>query len=132
MTNPLAKKLPFHINICEAGVPAFQKASALIRMGYVFAPDIPVRLTDNGNAIFTLLLGTPEHHTITAANEAVSVGIMMEESAYEQAVESRAKMLLEEYKREQIAKQVKAEIAEHEKKIAEIQKAADAAAEKLK
>jgi len=132
MTNPLAKKLPFSINICEAGVPAFQKASALIRMGYVFSPDFPVHIMENGNAIFTLLLGTPEHHTVTAANEAVSHGIMMEESAYEQAVEARAKMLLEDYKREQIAKQVKAEIAEHEKKIAEIQKAANAAAAKLK
>lgn len=132
MTNPLAKKLPFHLNICEPGIPAFQKASALIRMGYCFAPDIPVLLTDNGNAIFTLILATPEHHTVTAANEAVSVGILMEEAAYEQAVEARAKMLVEEYKREQIAKQVKAEIAEHEKKIAEIQKAAQAAAAKLK
>ena len=132
MTNPLVKQLPFHINICEPGVPAFQKASALIRLGYVFAADMPVHIMENGNAIFTLILGTPEHHTVTAANEAVSLGLMMQESAYEEAVQARAKMLLDDYKREQIAKQVKAEIAEHEKKIAEIKKAADAAAAKLK
>lgn len=132
MTNPLAKQLPFHINVCEPGIPAFQKATALIRMGYCFAPDIPVQLTQNGNAIFTLILGTPDHDTVNAANESVSVGIMMQESAYEQAVEARAKMLLEEYKQDQIKKQVEAEIAGHKRKIAEIQKAADAAAAKLK
>ena len=132
MTNPLVKQLPFHINICEPGVPAFQKASALIRLGYVFAADMPVHIMENGNAIFTLILGTPEHHTVTAANEAVSLGLMVQESAYEEAVQARAKMLLEEYKQDQIKKQVEAEIAGHKRKIAEIEKAAQAAAAKLK
>lgn len=131
MSNPLIQKLPFNINVCEPGVPAFQKACALIRMGYVFAKDIPIEIMPNGNAIFTLLLGTPDHNAVNAANEATEHGLMLEAAAYQRDVEARAKMMLEDYKKEQLQKQVEAEIAEHRRKIAEIEKAAVAAAAKL-
>jgi len=132
MTSPLIKKLPFHVNICEPGIPAFQRACALIRMGYVFAQDVPVQIMPNGNAIFTLLLGTPDHNAVNAANEATEHGLAMEAAQYQRDVEERAKMMLEDYKREQLQKQVSAEIADHKRKIAEIERAAAIAAAKLK
>ncbi|WP_020656565.1 hypothetical protein [Massilia niastensis] len=129
MTLPARK--PFSIQIIEPAFPAFQQACALIRSGYVFAPDLPVELTPNGNAIFTLVLGTPDHNAVNKANEATEHALMLEASAYERAVEARAKMLLDDYKKEQLRLQVDAMKAQQAKDIAALEKATAAAIAKI-
>ncbi len=126
----LARK-PFSIQIVEPAYPAFQQACQLIREGYVFAPDMPVELTPTGHAIFTLVLGTPDHNAVNKANEATEHALAMEAAAYERDVQARAKTLLDDYKREQLEAQVAAMKAQQAKEVAALEKATAAAIAKL-
>lgn len=122
---------PFHVQLIEPAFPAFQQACQLIREGYIFAPDMPVELTPTGHAILHLVLGTPDHNAVNKANEATEHAAMLEASAYEQAVEARAKTLLDDYKKEQLRLQVEAMKAQQAKEIAALEKATAAAIAKI-
>jgi hypothetical protein len=122
---------PFSINVIEPAFPAFQQACALIRQGYVFSPDMPIELTPTGHAIFTLVLGTPDHNAVNKAQESVEHGLAMEAAQYERDVQARAETLLADYKRKELEKRIAAEVAAREKEIAALRKAADAELTKL-
>jgi hypothetical protein len=118
---------PFSVQIVEPAYPAFQQACALIRDGYIFAPDMPVELTPQGHAIFTLILGTPDAHAFTKAQEATDHALAMEAMQYRKDVEQAAKALLEQQKRDELAKQVAALKADQEKQMRDLEKATAAA-----
>lgn len=126
---PLRK--PFHVQLIEPAFPAFQQACQLIREGYIFAPDMPVELTPTGHAILHLVLGTPDHNAVNKANEATNHALKMEAAQYERDVQARAKMLLDDYKKEQLEAQVAAMKAQQAKEIAALEKATAAAIAKI-
>lgn len=123
---------PFSIQFVEPAFPAFQQACQLIRQGYIFAPDLPVELTPTGHAIFTLVLGTPDHHAVNKANEATEHALAMESAAYERDVQARAEMILADYKKSQLEAQVAAMKAQQAKEIAALEKATAAAIAKIR
>lgn len=127
----MTTRKPFSIQIIEPAFPAFQQACQLIREGYIFAPDAPVELTATGHAIFTLVLGTPDHDAVNKANEAKEHAVAMEAAQRQRDVEARAKTMLEDYKREQLAVQVAAMKAQQAKDIAALEKATAAAIAKI-
>jgi hypothetical protein len=122
---------PFSINVVEPAFPAFQQACALIRQGYVFSPDMPIELTPTGHAIFTLVLGTPDHNAVNKAQEATDHALAMEAAAYERDVQARAEVILADYKRAELEKQVAALKAQQAKEIAALEKATAAQIAKL-
>jgi hypothetical protein len=124
-------KKPFSINVIQPAYPAFQQACALIRQGYIFAPDMPVELTPTGQAIFTLVLGTPDHNAVNNAQEATDHALRMEAAAYEAAVQARAETLLADYKKAELEKQVQALKAQQAREIAALEKATAAQIAKL-
>jgi hypothetical protein len=130
-TQTAPARKPFSINFCEPAFPAFQQACALIRAGYVFAPDMPVELTPTGHAIFTLCLGTPDHNAVNKAQEATDHALRMEAAAYERDVQARAEVLLADYKRAELEKQVAALKAQQAREIAALEKATAAQIAKL-
>lgn len=121
---------PFSIQIIEPAVHAFQQACVHIRAGYVFA-DLPIELTPSGHAIFTLVLGTPDHHAVNKANESTADALAQEAAAYERDVQARAEALLADHKRKELEKQVAAMKAQQAKEIAALEKATAAAIAKL-
>lgn len=129
MTTPARK--PFSINVIAPAYPAFQQACQHIREGYIFAPDIPVELTTTGQAIFTLILGTPDHNAVNKAQESTDHALAMEAAAYERDVQARAEVLLADYKKAELEKQVASMKAQQAREIAALEKATQAAIAKL-
>ena len=126
----IARK-PFSINVIAPAYPAFQQACQHIREGYVFAPDMPVELTPTGQAIFTLILGTPDHNAVNKAQESTEHALRLEAAAYEAAVQARAEVLLADYKKAELEKQVQALKAQQAREIAALEKATAAQIAKL-
>jgi hypothetical protein len=121
---------PFSIQIIEPAHHAFQQACVHIRAGYVFA-DLPIELTPSGHAIFTLVLGTPDHHAVNKANESTADALAMEAAAYEREVQARAEMILADYKKAELEKQVAALKAQQARDMAALEKATAAQIAKL-
>lgn len=121
---------PFSIHIIEPAFPAFQQACVHIRNGYVFA-DLPIELTPTGHAVFTLVLGTPDHHAVNKADESTDHALAMEAAAYERDVQARAEALLADHKRQELEKQVQALKAQQAREIAALEKATAAQIAKL-
>lgn len=129
MTTPARK--PFSLQVIAPAYPAFQQACQHIRDGYIFAPDIPVELTPTGQAIFTLILGTPDHDAVNKAKESTDHALAMEAAAYERDVQARAEAILADYKRAELEKQVASLKAQQARELAAMQKAQAAELAKL-
>jgi hypothetical protein len=129
MTTPTRR--PFSIQIAEPAYQAFAQAAALIRLGYVFSPDFPVHITETGQALFTLHLGQPDQASVDKANGFIDLGNQLDDAQYQRDVEARAKLLLDDYKREQAAAAIAALKVQQAKEIAALERSTAAAIAKL-
>lgn len=123
--------LPASIHIVAPAYPAFAQAAVHIRAGMIFHPDRPVELFENGNASFYLVQGNPGQSAIDLAKESTEHALAMQAMEFEAAVKHEAAILVERQAREKLEKQIAAEVQEHKRKIAEIEKQAAEAIAKL-
>jgi len=123
---PVRAKAPFSIDICESSHKAFQMASALIRQGYTILEDRPVTVLPHGVAIFTCVLGNPSETGYADAEEAKRIALEMEAADFERRVQQEVEVRVEQIKRAEHEARKAALLAEHQKKIREIEKAAEA------
>lgn len=129
---PVRAAAPFSIDICESSHKAFQMASALIRQGYTILEDRPVTILPHGVAIFTCVLGNPTESGYADAEEAKRIGLEMEAADFERRVQHEVEIRIERIKAAEHEAKKAALVAEHKKKIADIEKAAAAELAKLK
>lgn len=129
---PVRAKAPFAIDVCESSHKAFQMASALIRQGYTILEDRPVTVLPHGVAIFTCVLGNPTESGYADAEEAKRIGLEMEAAEFERRVQHEVEIRIERIKAAEHEAKKAALVAEHKKKIADIEKAAAAELAKLK
>jgi len=101
-------------------------ASALIRQGYVILEDRPVTVLSHGVAIMTLVLGNPTESGYADAEEAKRIGLEMEAADFERRVQQEVEARVEQIKRQEHEARKAALLAEHQKRIREIEKAAEA------
>jgi hypothetical protein len=125
MTTPTRR--PFSIQIAEPAGPAFEYAAALVRLGYCFSPDFPVTITQTGQALFTMILATPQQSAVDKAYDFIELGNELENAAYERDVQARAEVLLADYKRVEHEKQIAALKRQQARDIAALEKANAAA-----
>jgi len=123
---PVRAKAPFSIDICESSHKAFQMASALIRQGYTILEDRPVTVLPHGVAIFTCVLGNPTESGYADAEEAKRIGLEMEAAEFEKRVQQEVEVRVEQIKRAEHEARKAALLAEHKRKMVEIEKAAEA------
>lgn len=122
---------PFSLNLIGPGVSVFQELCAHVRSGYVVNKDYPVDFYQNGNVSLMLILGNPDEIATAQAKESVELRIAQEQADYERRVKEEAKRLVEQQQKDELARTVAAEVAQHKRKIAEIEKQAAAALAKL-
>ncbi|WP_143745805.1 hypothetical protein [Massilia sp. KIM] len=130
MTAPVASK-PFSISLIGPAVSIFNELCAHVRAGYIVNTDHPIEFFPNGNLSLMLILGSPDDTALAQAKTSSEESAARELADYERRIKEEAKRLVEHQQREELAKKVAAEVAEHQKKIAEIQKQAAAALAKL-
>jgi hypothetical protein len=121
---------PFSLSIGAPLNEAIQEAVVHSRAGYCLS-DGPVQVTPTGWAFFTMILGNASDHVIAKAQASIELNVKLEADKYRKAVEQAAKQMLEDQQRAKLEMDLAAEVALHEKKIADLQKAAAAAAAKL-
>lgn len=124
---PVRAKAPFSIDICESSVKAFQMASALIRQGYTILEDRPVNVYPHGVAVMTLVLGSPTESGYADAEAAKRLGLELEAGEFERRVQHEVGIRIERMKAAEHEAKKAALLAEHQRKIREIE--ATAAAE---
>lgn len=129
---PVRAKAPFAIDICESSAKAFQMASALIRQGYVILEDHPIYVFPHGVASMKLVLGNPTQAGYADAEEAKRLGLELEAAEFERRVQHEVEIRIERIKAAEHEAKKAALVAEHKKKIADIEKAAAAELAKLK
>lgn len=123
---PVRARSPFSIDICEPSAKAFQMASALVRQGYTIMQDRPVDVTPYGVANLTLILGNPTESGYADAEEAKRLGLELESAEFERRVEREVGIRVEQIKRDEHEARKAALLAEHKRKMVEIEKAAEA------
>ena len=112
---------PFEIKIAAVCHAAFEEAVVHARNGYTFSGG-PIEIASNGWAFFSMVQGSPNDYAIMKAKESVTFSLEQEERDYRKDVEAAAKRLVEQQKREEIAKLVAEEVAAHEEKIKALEK----------
>lgn len=129
---PVRAKAPFSIDICESSVKAFQMASALIRQGYTILEDRPVNVYPHGVAVMTLVLGNPTESGYADAEAAKRLGLELEAGEFERRVQHEVDIRIERMKAAEHEAKKAALLAEHQRKIREIEATAAAEIAKLK
>ena len=130
---PADSRKPFSIDVLDQQRKAFQTASALIRLGYVFLADRPIQVfTHNNNVAFTMVLGTPEETGFADAQDAIALGLRKEAHEFDQRVEREVERRIEQMRIDEIEAKKAALLADHKKQMAQIEKTAAAELANLK
>lgn len=122
---PAVTKKPFSIRVQAPAHIAFNQAVVHARNGYCFS-DAPINIQPNGWAFFTMIQGSPNEYAIQSAQESSNLSLQAEERQYQKDVETAAKRIIEQQRREELEQQVKQAAEEYEKQIATLKRTAAA------
>lgn len=134
MTTPktnLIAGLPASIHLVGAACNVFAAAAVHIRAGMIFCPDFPIEVFNNGQASFVLVQGNPGQAALDLAQESKEEALHLQTIQYERDVKEAAKAMIEQEKRETLAKQVADAEAAYGKAIEKLKKEAAAEIAKL-
>ena len=127
----VAPALPVSIHCIGPSWEVFPAAAVHIRNGMIFHPDMLVEFFPNGTASFHLVRGNPTQAAIDMAKEGSDHALLLQQAQYEVDVKRAAQALVEQQKRDDIAKRMAEVQAAHDKAVAKLKKEAEAELAKL-
>jgi hypothetical protein len=118
--------MPAFIECIGPAAPLFAEAAVHVRNGYIFHPDRAPQIYENGNAHFFLIMGNPGQAALDLAKESRELHLRQAAARYEEDIKRQAQAMIEQNKRDEIAKQMAEVEANHARAMEKLKREAEA------